>query len=129
MGAETFGYLASISAVLCGFGFSFLGLLFVLGKPSRAIDWTTGFSAIAAACLLVCALGWTMLAAMPGDFSPEMNSQNQVFSLAFILGVVVMLLALGTSGWIRSRAMGVFTSCAAFLALLGAMFALAPFVN
>ncbi|MEO5722299.1 MAG: hypothetical protein ABIR71_12625 [Chthoniobacterales bacterium] len=40
---------------------------------------------------------------------------RRVLTISFVLGIYANLLSLGLSGWIRSRALGIVTSTAAFL--------------
>lgn len=136
--AELFRQLAFISALIAGFSLTFLVQLLTAQSTRRAVNWTIGFSLAATAAMIVCALGWTLSAAVvvdpraqadPARWSGVFSLLHGRLSLAFTSGVFLFLVALGLCGWVRSRMMGVVSSAIALLAAIGAFMILRLFVH
>jgi hypothetical protein len=139
--AELFRQLAFTSALVGGFAFAFLGVLLTATSPSRVVGWTAGVSMTAAAGMVVCVLGWTLGAStvaieaakattpdsfrVPGTFLRVHLYLSQVFLSSLLL----FLVGLGLSGWVRSRALGVVSTLVAALAILASILVLLPFVH
>ena len=140
--ADLFRQLAFISALIGGFAFAFLGGLLTATSRSRVVEWTAGMAMGTAASLVVCVIGWTLMAsevvtAAPANASAEeflkvalnFNRMHSRLSLLFILGVSLFLASLGLSGWVRSRALGIVSTVIALLAAVGLIFVLTPFLR
>ena len=140
--ADLFRQLAFISALIGGFAFAFLGVLLTATSRSRVVEWTAGMAMGTAASLVVCVIGWTLMAsevvtATPANASAEeflkvalnFNRMHSRLSLLFILGMFLFLASLGLSGWVRSRALGIVSTVIALLAAAGLMLVLTPFLR
>jgi hypothetical protein len=136
--AELFRQLAFISALIAGFSLTFLVQLLTAQSTRRVIGWTIGFSLAATAAMIVCALGWTLSAAVAVDprtqadlarWSGIFSLLHQRLSLTFISGIFLFLVALGLCGWVRSRLMGIVSSTIALLAAISAFMILKLFVH
>jgi hypothetical protein len=111
--ASAAGQLASISAFLGGFAATILATLILSDPRSRMGGLVIGASAAAAVSFVVCALAATTLGAglnpnVPSGFFAEayLLRAQAVMTLAFMSGICALLLAIGASGWLRSRRMG-----------------------
>ena len=140
--ADLFRQLAFICALIGGFAFAFLGVLLTATSRSRVVEWTAGMAMGTAASLLVCVIGWTLMAsevvtAAPANAGAEeflkvalnFNRMHSRLSLLFILGMFLFLASLGLSGWVRSRALGIVSTVIALLAAVGLMLVLIPFLR
>lgn len=140
--ADLFRQLAFISALIGGFAFAFLGVLLTAPSRSRIVEWTAGTAMATAASLIVCVIGWTLMASevitsTPAKASAEeffkvavgLNRMHSRLSLLFILGMFLFLASLGLSGWVRSRSLGIVSTVIALLAAVGLMLTLTPFLR
>jgi hypothetical protein len=136
--AELFRQLAFISALIAGFSLTFLVQLLTAQSTRRVIGWTIGFSLAATAAMIVCALGWTLSAAVvvdprvqvdPARWAGIFSLLHRRLSLTFTSGIFLFLVALGLCGWVRSRLMGIVSSTIALLAAISAFMILKLFVN
>jgi hypothetical protein len=139
--ADLFRQLAFVCALIGGFAFAFLGVLLTVPSRSRVVEWTAGMAMATVACLLVCVIGWTLMAsqlvtprpsaAVVEEFSfpVAMKRLHPRLSLLFILGTFLFLASLGLSGWVRSRALGIVSTVIALLAALGFVPVLTPFIR
>ncbi|MEM1270663.1 MAG: hypothetical protein AAGI08_11530, partial [Bacteroidota bacterium] len=109
--------LAFISALLGGFAAAFFATLLVSQSPKRVAGWAAGLAAVSATCFI----GATMVAAFlsvaahpdaPARIaaSAQNVSIRAVMGLLMILGIYTLFGALGTAGWVRSRALGIVTA-------------------
>lgn len=113
---ETARQLAGVSATLGGLAFTAGAALLTVSagaSESRTLDrpatWTAGAAVASAACLLVAALTWALLAARSPTAGNQLDVFNRVASLTFIAGVFLFFVSLGVSGWIASRRLGIVT--------------------
>ena len=123
--AETGRQIASLSAFLGGFAATFLGILLQSPSSRRHVGWAAGAAAVASASFILAVISGTALALVlnPGapsnmatpTFLPQVRT---LILITFATGIYSILLSLGLSGWIRSRALGVVTSVAALIAAL-----------
>ena len=139
--ADIFRQLAFISALVGGFAFAFVGVLLVAPIQSRIVNWTAGVSMAASSGLVICALGWSLGAsvvlagasmeagAAKSALSASLNSMNLRLSLAFTVSILLFFTCLGLSGWIRSRNLGIASTCIAVLAAIATLLVLSPFMN
>lgn len=140
--ADLFRQLAFISALVGGFAFAFLGVLLPSPARSRLVEWTAGTTMATAASLIVCVIGWTLMASdvitsTPANASAEeflktalkLNRMHSRLSLLFTLSMFLFLASLGLSGWVRSRALGIVSTVIALLAAVGLMLVLTPFLR
>lgn len=132
---DGFAQLASVSAVLGGFIVTFLAVVLTLADARRRVGVALVVATAAATCFFVCALGWSLFAAvyntapatgatpedMAGHFA-RIKHLHSWLSFAFILGLTLLFITLGVGGWLRSRGLGWVTSG---LALAGAAAAFA----
>ncbi|HEY9402476.1 MAG TPA: hypothetical protein VIQ24_07260 [Pyrinomonadaceae bacterium] len=136
--AELSRQLAFVSALIAGFSLTFLVQLLTAESKRRVVNWTIGFSLAATASMIVCALGWTLSAAVVTDpkgqadlarWSSSLNLLHPRLSLTFIFGILFFLAGLGLCGWIRSRVMGIVSSTIALIAAIAAIMVLKLFIN
>lgn len=139
--AEMFRQLAFVSALVGGFAFAFVGVLLVAPLQSRIVSWTAGISMAATSGLVVCALGWSLGASVvlvgtsmePGadrsSLLASLNIMHPRLSLMFITSIFLFLCSLGLSGWIRSRNLGVISTCIAVLAAIASLLVMSPFMS
>lgn len=139
--ADLFRQLAFVCALIGGFAFAFLGVLLTVPSRSRVVEWTAGMAMATVACLLVCVIGWTLMASQlvtprPSaaiaeelNFPVAMKHLHPRLSLLFILGTFLFLASLGLSGWVRSRALGIVSTVIASLAAVGFMLVMTPFLK
>ncbi len=129
--AETLRQLAFLGTVLAGFAVTFLVGLLNAPTNRRSVDYTAGAALVAAVCLIVCAV-----VSVTGVFyivdRPALRSATDLplevraaimgavrwAGMGFMLGMVALLASLGTSGWIRSRKLGILSSLLAAVTLL-----------
>ena len=128
---ELYGQLAGVSAVLGGFAITFLALLLGHHEHSRCLVASIAVTIAASASLLVSALGWTLMSSFLTQVGgqqgtavlqdPELHwvvSGHRVLSFAFVCGLLFLFSMLGFSGWLRSRALGIFSTASAVAAAL-----------
>lgn len=121
--------LGTLSAFLGGFAATFVATLLISRRRGRATGMTIGLSAAASVAFIVCVVGSTVLVTSlrpdaPADFSPVgyLNAVNVLMTSAFMVGIMALLIALGISGWTRSRAMGWATTCISGIGVLAVIF-------
>src|SRR5918995_6783913 len=114
--AEIGKQIAFLSAFLGGFAATFLGILLQSTSSRRHVGWAAGAAAIASAAFILAVISGTAVAlVLHPAATPDMAKPTflpQVRSLIFItfgIGIYAILLSLGLSGWIRSRALGIVT--------------------
>ena len=61
--------------------------------------------------------------------SASLNSMNLRLSLAFTVSILLFFTCLGLSGWIRSRNLGIASTCIAVLAAIATLLVMSPFMN
>ena len=129
--AETLRQLAFLGTVLAGFAVTFLVGLLNATANRRSIDYTAGAALVAAACLIICSVvsvtGVFYIVDRPAlrsvtDLPPEVRAAImgtvRWAGMGFMLGMTALLVSLGTSGWIRSRKLGILSSVLAVMTLL-----------
>lgn len=133
---EVFRQMAFISALIGGFAFSFVGVLLALPDKRRIINWIITIAILACSGLIVCTLGWTMsaynafqLVAEKVELPPFFKSLHRSLSLTFIASLLLFLMSLGLSGWIRSRVLGVISSLIAMIAIIAVLWILSYFTS
>jgi hypothetical protein len=136
--AELFRQLAFVSALIAGFSLTFLVQLLTAQSTRRVVNWTIGFSLAATATMILCALGWTLSAAVAIDPRAQadlarwlgvFNLLHGRLSLTFIAGILLFLVGLGLCGWIRSRAMGIVSTTIALAAAAAALLIIRLFTH
>ncbi|MDR2013016.1 MAG: hypothetical protein LBQ20_08250 [Rhodanobacter sp.] len=134
--AEFFQQFAFISSVLAGFSFTFYGTLLTVTREHRAGTWAAFFTLAASVAFLPVTLGMTLYAmtapAHSGDFSNAFLLEDPQYgwlSMLFICGLIFLLTSFGISGWIRSRGLGVATTCLSLLGLIVTLVVLGPHVG
>ncbi|HEY0100516.1 MAG TPA: hypothetical protein VGB76_16340 [Pyrinomonadaceae bacterium] len=140
--ADLFRQLAFVGALIGGFAFAFLGVLLTAPSRSRIVEWTAGTAMATAAGLIVCVIGWTLMASVivmsaPANGGAEaslqaaakFNLMHSRLSLLFIICMFLFLASLGLSGWVRSRALGIVSTVLALLAAVGLLLVMSPFLR
>ena len=139
---ELYGQLAGVSAVLGGFAITFLALLLGHKERGRCLSASVGVTTVAAAGLLVSALGWTLMGSfltqtgaqqggtVPVDSSPAwVAGAHQMLSGVFVCGLAFLFATLGLSGWLRSKALGVLSTVVSAGAALAVWYVLRHMVG
>lgn len=118
--AELLRQLAFLSAVLGGFAATFLGTLLSIGDRHPTVNWAVGALAFAAVGFILTAiLSAFGSAAFNVEAPPDVLERRRAITLIlFFAAVYPLLLAIGLSGWSRSRAVGIATTAAAVLGSL-----------
>ncbi len=121
--------LGTLSAFLGGFAATFVATLLISRHSARATGATIGFSAASSVAFIVCVVGATVLVTglhpeAPAAFNSRsyLNIVNGVMTSAFMIGITALLLALGISGWTRSKVMGWVTTCISVVGILAVLF-------
>ena len=132
--AELGRQIAFLSAFLGGFAATFLATLLTSTSGGRQVTWTAASAGVAAAAFIVAVIAGTAMAVVLSPGAPaigaepsRINHARVAAALGFAVGIYAMLLALGLSGWIRSRKLGIATSSAAFIAGVIVTWAVAGF--
>ena len=123
--------LAEMMIGICSFMGGFSATIFVtlltLAKPGLFARIAIGASAFAAVAFIIClttAVSMTFAlhpAAPPTIRDAPLAGMQIMLATSFILGIAAMLASIGVAGWIRSRALGIFTSIVAGFGLLIAL--------
>lgn len=119
--AQQTGFLA---AFLGGFAATILMMLLQIERDRRVMIFAIGFAALSA-ILLIVAVGAS--SAMIATLHPEapvppsqamIGYQRVLMGLCFMLGMQTLMIAIGISGWLRSRATGWTTGILAALGVV-----------
>lgn len=126
--------LAFVGAFLGGFSASFLGSLLAANSHGRAAAWAIAGAAAAAVSFIASVVGATMLVVALHPSAPSNVSRGTslmharvVTVLGFAVGLYTLLVAVGLSGFLRSRRAGAVTSSLAGAAAVVATWALLGF--
>lgn len=126
--------LAFLSAFLGGFAATFLATLLVVASSKRIVGWVIGTAATAACSFVVAVIASVMLTIVlhpdvPANVSSASSAEiaRIISMLGFTIGVIVLLVSVGLSGWIRSRQSGIVTSVVSFISLVLVSWALGGF--
>lgn len=120
--------LADMMIGICSFMGGFSATIFVtlltLAKPGLYARIAIGASAFAAVAFIICltsavSISFALHPAAPAAVKDTpLASLQVIIALSFMLGIAAMLGSIGVAGWIRSRALGIFTSVIAAIGLL-----------
>jgi hypothetical protein len=124
--AEISGQLAGVSAILAGFAITFLALLLGHSERSRCLSVSIGVTTVAAASLLVAALGWTLVGSLVTQVTAQLGAEalqdtqfgwivegHRTLSYMFLIGLLCLFAMLALSGWLRTRVLGIFSTATA----------------
>lgn len=106
------GQLGALSAFLGGFAATFLATLLTLGREGRLLTVSVALAAVSSVAFVVCVVAASMLAAVLHPHAPAAiaatpdGMPRAVMSLSFAAGMLALLMAIGASGWLRSRRIG-----------------------
>lgn len=129
---ESYQQVAFINALLGGFAVTFLSVLLTSASRERVVSRIVAVTTLAACCFVLSALGSTfsaVAAARSGEIAPEILALRRPLSLLFLSGTALLFLALGLSGFVRSRRLGLFTAAVATAALAGGWMVMRPFIH
>ncbi|MBU1701794.1 MAG: hypothetical protein KJ970_00070 [Candidatus Eisenbacteria bacterium] len=137
-----YGQLANVSAILAGFSITFLALLLGHKEKGRILSASIAVTTAAAACLLVSALGWSLMGSFAAQTlvkgGPEALQESAEtwrlgahisLSRSFILGLFFLFSMLGLSGWLKNRYLGVFSILCTVFAAVGVWNVLRYMIN
>lgn len=113
---ESIRQLALVSSVLGGFSFTFMSAILTMKSKKAYSYWVLTLLMIASMCFLLTALGWSLM-----DFrtnSTILAKHHQSLVKILIFGLISIISALGTSGWMKDRKTGITTSIIGFLSIL-----------
>jgi len=116
--------LALVSTFLGGVSATILITVVIFSSTKKSASILVAFSATAACCLLLAVISaWRLTIALHPDI-PVMVTNGKIIVLwrimiiTYIVGFVSLISALGSSGWIKSKSMGIFTSALATFTLI-----------
>lgn len=113
-----------ISSFLAGFSATIFITLLTLAKPGIHARIAIGASAFAAVAFIISlnaavSITFTLHPSAPNVIAANsLDAMRLQVAIAFLLGNAALLFAIGIAGWIRSRALGIFTSVIAFVGFL-----------
>ena len=118
--------IASISSILGGFSIAALTVLLTAKPKQRIASWATGSAGLAAGILISTSFLASILASdalktNATNFSELTASIQPLVGIVgplFPVGIYTLLISLGLSGWVRSKATGITTSVAALIGLI-----------
>ena len=120
--------LADMMIGICSFMGGFSATIFVtlltLAKPSVFARVAIGASAFAAVAFIIClstavSMTFALHPAAPAMVrDAPLENLQMTMAISFTVGIAAMLGSIGVAGWIRSRALGIFTSVIAGIGLL-----------
>lgn len=125
--------LAFLSAFLGGFAATFLATLLVADSSKRITNWIVGSTALSACSFVVAVISFVMLGTIVHPDSPSIKSEDVINTarvvsfLGFSIGILMLLVSVGFSGWLRSKRVGVVTSFISFLAFVIVYWAISGF--
>lgn len=106
-----------VCAFLGGFAATFMATLLVVSPSRRIGGWAIGASACAAVAFIVGALAASMLIVVLHPHAPAnitgmsaVTTARVMSGMGFLIGIHALLAAIGLSGWLRSREVGIVTS-------------------
>jgi hypothetical protein len=133
--AEFYRQFGFVSSVLAGFSFTFYGTLLVAARHHRAGTWAAFFAIAASVAFLPVTLGMTFGAVHavnqlePSVSNAAADPQIVLLSMLFLAGVVFLFASFGVSGWMRSRGLGIATTCLSLIGAIATFAALRPFLH
>lgn len=116
--------LAFISSFLGGFSVTFLGALILSDKEGRLMRSLIVSTAVSAFAFIITVMAMTQLIMVSTAGYPfkieqgDLNTSRIIGTLAFMFGVLSLLLTIGLSGWLKSRRLGLITSILGGLTLI-----------
>lgn len=120
---EAFKQLSSLSAVLCGFSFTFLALLLSLKDYRARTSWSIGMAIVAAAALMLPTFLFAYLSFVWSAIAPDERSlvgtASILASAGFFIGISTLLASLAVAGSIHSKRIGYISSISALAAAVG----------
>lgn len=130
---ELFRQLAFINAILGGFAITFLSVLLTAESQKKIVEWIVVVLFSAVACFILSALGATFSAVVAAEaqtdsLPAEVWALHEPMSLLFLLGIILLFVSLGMTGWIRSKWLGRVTIVIAVVSLVAAFFMIRPFL-
>ncbi len=117
----------AISSFLAGFSATIFITLLTLAKPGTFARIAIGASAFVAVAFIIAlnsavTITFTLHPSAPAAVADSPIDRLRITAtIAFLLGNMALLSAIGIAGWIRSRPLGIFTSV---LAAIGVLFVL-----
>ncbi len=126
--AELHRQAAFVSAVLGGFAAAFVGALLTTDSEKQVGTWAVGFAAASSVLFIVATFGSSVvvldvlrLGITDFDFAnwpASTVSAKSKADLTYFLGIYTLIVAIGMSGWTRSRATGIVTTAVSAVGFL-----------
>lgn len=122
-----------ICVFLGGFSATLLGNFILSDKKGKVLNLLTIGTAIATVLFIIAVFGLTTIIAMTLPDNPFPIKPKDVIlprtlrTLAFLLGLISLLFVIGTSGWLKSKKMGIATTIIASLGFLLTMISVTRF--
>lgn len=132
---ENYRQLAFLSSLLAGFAFTFYGVLLTTSMAHRVASWACFLAVVASIIFLLVTLGNTFAAIVASSLARDaaipawIAAQRLPLGVCFLLGIALLFVSFGLGGWIRSRELGIATTVAAGLGLVGAFAVLMPYIH
>lgn len=135
---EIFRQFSFVAAVLGGFAVTLVVGLLPAAPDRKVAAWAAGAALLAAALLIVCTTAAVTAVIFTVD-RPALGSAGAVpkpllvafrwCGVSFTVGLLAFLAALGLTGWVRSRAMGIASSVVSALTILLVLYYLTSVVH
>lgn len=130
---ELFRQLAFINAILGGFAITFLSVLVTTNTKKKIVEWIVCVLFLAASCFVISTLGATFSAVIAsgitdGDLPANVDALYEPISILFMLGIILLFVSLGLTGWLRSEKLGKITIVIAIISIIGAFLMIRPFL-
>ncbi len=137
---EYFRQFAFVASLLGGFSFTFFGTLLMVPRDHRVVSPAAALALAASTCFLVVTLGNTFAATAVADpatlavsrrlgIATAIQGHVAPISQLFLLGVLLLLLSFGASGWVRTRRLGQLTTLIAAIGIAGVVWVMLPFLR
>ena len=125
--------LALISAVLGGFGFTFLATLITVKDESKHSRILFIGSLLAALIFFICTLGWSLMSLRNQGNSKilqiEYAGKHKLLSLLFIFGILCLATTMAVSGWLRSKTLGIWSTVICIFGLCIIFYLISAFIR
>lgn len=127
-----FEQLGFVSALLGGFAMTVVSVLLPMKSESRLFLWTLGGALGASLSLMIAAVAAVFAGlGVAGNFLDYQEAKNYlaIVSQAFLLGICLLMLTFGASGWLNSRRAGVLSTVIASIAIVTMTIVVVPFLR
>jgi Na+/H+-translocating membrane pyrophosphatase len=113
--------LVLISVFLGGISTTILGTIIMQESESKILKFMILALSLSAVSFIVAVIGMTKVQVILAPDSPYLNKEDALFyprligGLAFYLGIYSLLTVVGSTGWMKSKRIGIFTTTLAII--------------